>query len=242
MVQWSEVLSQVDSNATPHLKQLDDKQLKKLRPRCQALFQALVGVAISTNADIMHSWRRKMKKVMKKYPPELCRGRSDKYTAYTEMRAKFDSGDKEDAPANGHSAPSDGQYTSVKRQKTCHPESVERSSSGSTAAAVVPTPSVADLLESRDLYRTFASARDWDQFHTPRNLLLAMTGEVGELAQEIGKLAADDKLTEAPESLCDEIADCWSYLVRFCDKSGVGVETLVGETNAAVETSGAASN
>jgi dCTP diphosphatase len=36
---------------------------------------------------------------------------------------------------------------------------------------------------SRRLHAEFAAERDWDQFHQPRNLLLALVGEVGELAE-----------------------------------------------------------
>ena len=39
------------------------------------------------------------------------------------------------------------------------------------------------LQSLRELQAAFARARDWDQFHTPRNILLALTGEVGELAE-----------------------------------------------------------
>ena len=42
-----------------------------------------------------------------------------------------------------------------------------------------PNPTLNEL---RDLLRNFASERDWEKFHTPRNLLLALVGEVGELA------------------------------------------------------------
>lgn len=43
------------------------------------------------------------------------------------------------------------------------------------------TPTTLQTL--RELQAAFARARDWDQFHTPRNILLALTGEVGELAE-----------------------------------------------------------
>lgn len=50
-----------------------------------------------------------------------------------------------------------------------------------------PSPawsSACDSLEMiRQELRTFAKARDWDQFHTPRNLALALVGEVGELCE-----------------------------------------------------------
>jgi len=44
-------------------------------------------------------------------------------------------------------------------------------------------PSTLSLRELRDIQRGFARERDWDQYHTPRNLALAMVGEVGELCE-----------------------------------------------------------
>ena len=44
-------------------------------------------------------------------------------------------------------------------------------------------PCQVTLLELRDRSREFAAQRDWEQYHTPRNLALAMVGEVGELCE-----------------------------------------------------------
>ncbi|CAI8043994.1 dCTP pyrophosphatase 1 [Geodia barretti] len=41
-------------------------------------------------------------------------------------------------------------------------------------------PSLEDI---RVMQSRFAAERDWEQFHTPRNLLLALVGEVGELSE-----------------------------------------------------------
>ena len=43
-------------------------------------------------------------------------------------------------------------------------------------------PSESSIADLTDLVRTFAESRDWQQFHTLRNLVLALVGEVGELA------------------------------------------------------------
>jgi NTP pyrophosphatase (non-canonical NTP hydrolase) len=74
----------------------------------------------------------------------------------------------------------------------------------------------------RDQLRRFANARDWGKFHSPRNLALALTGEVGELAAEL-QWVPDDEITEhltdpaARARLADEVADVLIYLVRFAD-------------------------
>lgn len=81
-----------------------------------------------------------------------------------------------------------------------------------------------DRLEDLRLsQRRFVAARDWEQFHTPRNLAMALAGEVGELLSTIQWLTDDevanalhtnDKLRATVE---DEVADIMLYLVRFAE-------------------------
>ena len=78
----------------------------------------------------------------------------------------------------------------------------------------------------QQLVRAFAEARDWGQFHTPRNLVLALAGEVGELAallqwtpdDEIETWLKDDSNRLALEA---EMADVFAYLLRLADVAGV---------------------
>ena len=77
----------------------------------------------------------------------------------------------------------------------------------------------------------FAQDRDWDQFHSIRNLILAMVGEVGEVA-EIVQWTSDDKVDDllksgGQERLAQELADVLIYLVRIADKSGVDLAAAV---------------
>jgi dCTP diphosphatase len=78
------------------------------------------------------------------------------------------------------------------------------------------------LVAVRDRLRAFADARDWPRFHTPRNLVLALAGEVGELAAEL-QWVADSEVAghladaEAKARLTDEVADVLIYLTRFAD-------------------------
>lgn len=66
----------------------------------------------------------------------------------------------------------------------------------------------------------FATERNWEQFHSPKNLLLALTGEVGELA-EIFQWMDDVEARSAGETAAtaqavkDELADVLFYLVRL---------------------------
>lgn len=77
----------------------------------------------------------------------------------------------------------------------------------------------------------FAAERDWDQFHTPRNLILALTGEVGELA-EIFQWKTDAQAEaimegEQAEHVRQEIADVLLYLMRLAMVLGVDLDAAV---------------
>jgi NTP pyrophosphatase (non-canonical NTP hydrolase) len=83
---------------------------------------------------------------------------------------------------------------------------------------------VSDLLQLRELVRQFVDERDWDQFHTPKNLASALTVEAAELLEHFqwlqhGRLdeLGPDKLTEVRH----EMADVLVYLVRLADKLDV---------------------
>lgn len=69
----------------------------------------------------------------------------------------------------------------------------------------------------------FADARDWAQYHTVRNLLLALVSEVGELA-DVVRWQGDAQPAVPPERRQeweDEVADVFILLVRLADRSGV---------------------
>jgi NTP pyrophosphatase (non-canonical NTP hydrolase) len=80
--------------------------------------------------------------------------------------------------------------------------------------------------ELRDRLREFATARDWGPAHTPRNLALALTGEVGEVAAELQwvpdhQIAAHLADAGARSRLADELADVLIYLIRLADVCGI---------------------
>ncbi|CAM04784.1 NTP pyrophosphatase (non-canonical NTP hydrolase) [Saccharopolyspora erythraea NRRL 2338] len=83
-----------------------------------------------------------------------------------------------------------------------------------------------DLAELRDRLRVFAADRDWEQYHTPKNLVMALSGEVGELAALFQWLTPEESAAAArdPElspDVLDELADVTIYLVRLADVLGV---------------------
>ena len=80
--------------------------------------------------------------------------------------------------------------------------------------------------------RAFADARDWEQFHTPKNLSMAVAGEAGELVAEFQWLTAEEsERTElSAEKLSDielEIADVAIYLLRLSDVLNVDLPQVI---------------
>ncbi|KAL5990522.1 hypothetical protein ACLOJK_011424 [Asimina triloba] len=72
----------------------------------------------------------------------------------------------------------------------------------------------------------FAKERDWERYHSPRNLLLAMVGEVGELSEIFqwkGEVARGlPNWEEADkEHLGEELSDVLLYLIRLADICGI---------------------
>ena len=67
----------------------------------------------------------------------------------------------------------------------------------------------------------FSVARDWNQFHTPKNLAMALAGEVGELLELFQWLTAEESaaVMSSPhaQDVRDELADVLIYLVRLAD-------------------------
>ncbi|TAH49682.1 MAG: nucleotide pyrophosphohydrolase [Betaproteobacteria bacterium] len=78
-----------------------------------------------------------------------------------------------------------------------------------------------DTLQAlRDALRDFAAQRDWERFHTAKNLAMALSGEAGEVIEHFQWLTAEqsaalDAATREAVSL--ELADVLLYLVRLAD-------------------------
>jgi NTP pyrophosphatase (non-canonical NTP hydrolase) len=73
---------------------------------------------------------------------------------------------------------------------------------------------------------SFAQARDWAQFHSPKNLVMALTGEVGELSELFQWLSEQQSvdLAKDPERkkrVAEELADVLFYLVRTASVMGI---------------------
>ncbi|XP_037014395.2 dCTP pyrophosphatase 1-like [Artibeus jamaicensis] len=103
---------------------------------------------------------------------------------------------------------------------------------GTVAASLFRFSSEPTLEDIRRLHAEFAAERDWDQFHKPRNLLLALVGEVGELA-ELFQWKPDEE--PGPQSwppkeraaLQEELSDVLIYLVALAARCHVDLPQAV---------------
>jgi NTP pyrophosphatase (non-canonical NTP hydrolase) len=89
-----------------------------------------------------------------------------------------------------------------------------------------------ELEQLRALVRAFVDERDWDQFHTPKNLASALTVEAAELLEHFQWLqhGRTDELGEAKlQEVRHEMADVLVYLVRLADKLDVDLLAAVQE-------------
>lgn len=82
--------------------------------------------------------------------------------------------------------------------------------------------------------RQFAADRDWNQFHSPKNLVMALGAEAGELTEIFQWLTEENshRVTEDARSgsrVREELADVLIYLVRLADVLGVDLDEAARE-------------
>ena len=83
-----------------------------------------------------------------------------------------------------------------------------------------------ELEELRNRLRDFSAARDWEQFHSPKNLAMALSAEAGELLEIFQWLTEEqsrDLDANAKARASEEIADVLLYLVRLGDQLGIDI-------------------
>jgi dCTP diphosphatase len=94
----------------------------------------------------------------------------------------------------------------------------------------MPSEDIAGLQRT---LREFARERDWEQFHTPKNLAMALVAEAGELAQLFQWLTPDEsaRVMESARAadVEDELADVAIYLLRLAD--GLDVDLVEAVAN-----------
>lgn len=72
--------------------------------------------------------------------------------------------------------------------------------------------------------RHFATKRDWDKFHSPKNLTMALSAEVGELTELFQWMTEQESTSLPPDKLQrarEEIGDILIYLARLSDRLGI---------------------
>ena len=85
-----------------------------------------------------------------------------------------------------------------------------------------------DHLKTR--LREFAVARDWEQFHSPKNLAMALIVEAAELVENFQWLTEEQSAALAPDKLAEveqELADIQIYLIRLADRLNIDLEQAV---------------
>jgi dCTP diphosphatase len=92
-----------------------------------------------------------------------------------------------------------------------------------------PTPLLLDERALREALRRFAAERAWERFHSPKNLAMALTGEVGELTEIFQWMTEDESRAAGREprtaaAIRDELADVLMYTVRLADVLGVDLD------------------
>ena len=108
-----------------------------------------------------------------------------------------------------------------------------------------PHTALPDSLEQlRVRLADFATAREWDQFHSPKNLSMALIAECAELIEHFQWLSEEQSKNLSPEkrtAVSHELADILIFLIRVADKVGVNlievanVKTEINEKRYPVE-------
>jgi dCTP diphosphatase len=83
------------------------------------------------------------------------------------------------------------------------------------------------LHELRDALRQFAADRDWNQFHSPKNLAMALGVEAAELMEHfqwVKDVESAELSAEQRKNVAEELADVLLYLIRLADKVDIDLE------------------
>jgi NTP pyrophosphatase (non-canonical NTP hydrolase) len=94
------------------------------------------------------------------------------------------------------------------------------------------TDSVTTVSELKTRVLAFVRERDWEQFHTPKNLSMALAAETGELMEHFLWATADQSRAIANEparraNIADELADVVIYALEFANMTGLDVSAAI---------------
>lgn len=185
------------------------------------LMMSLWETSVSLDINLVVAVREKLELNKRKYPVHLCKGKAGKYTEYSKETGVTKSNQSTVGVAGVLEtiSNSDGTITNPTNNPNNKPITQD------TLLAEIP-------ILAEDI-RAFATEREWAKYHTPRNLILALLGEVGELAELVQWKGDDHGVTDtnageptAPfdslemVQLSQELADVFTYLLRLatvCD-------------------------
>jgi len=181
------------------------------------IFLSLFIFANTCGIDLRESILKKMQLNARKYPVHLCKGKSGKYTEYSQQTG----------------IDRDNQSTldiSIEDEETNSDEHCSESPKSVVTSSSNNTETVSDIMKK---IREFAIERNWSRYHTPRNICLAMLGEAGECA-ELFQWMGDDVKVEKGHGLVSygwkeedidhvqqELADVSIYALRLADVVGI---------------------
>jgi dCTP diphosphatase len=89
-----------------------------------------------------------------------------------------------------------------------------------------------ELHQLRDQLRTFAAEREWDQFHSPKNLAMALSVEASELLEHFqwkSETESAQPTADELKAISHEAADVLLYLIRIADKLGIDLVAAAKE-------------
>ena len=87
-----------------------------------------------------------------------------------------------------------------------------------------------NILEIQNKLEKFAIERDWEQFHTPKNLSMALSVEASELVEIFQWLRAEESISpdkKQIDAIKSEVADIAMYLLRFCSILEIDIEEAI---------------
>ncbi len=89
---------------------------------------------------------------------------------------------------------------------------------------------IMNISEIQNQLKKFAIERDWEQFHTPKNLAMALSVEASELVEIFQWLKAEESNSldqRQIKKINNEVADIAMYLLRFCSVLGIDLEKVI---------------
>ena len=89
-----------------------------------------------------------------------------------------------------------------------------------------------DLNKIKKKLCKFSDDRNWDQFHTPKNLAMALSVECSELVEIFQWLTEEESKnldSKTIESVKDEVADIFIYLIRIADQFNIDIEEAIND-------------